>query len=128
MPLYWQPSPHGSRVIRSTLETIFSNQHFNIQSILLSHQEPLCRRKALHRFEAFQNNRHIFQSKVNNFRIPLHTSIKGVVPHYKYCLISYNTNIISILFSAIIAFLVVMLLHLSVSRKSRNNLELAAKK
>ena len=32
-----------------------------------------------------------------------------------------------ILFSVIIAFLVVMLLHLTVSRKSRNNLELAAK-
>ena len=50
-----------------------------------------------------------------------------VVPHYKYCYISYNTTITSILFSAIIAFLVVMLLHLTVSRKSRNNLELAAK-
>ena len=51
-----------------------------------------------------------------------------VVPHYKYCYIIYNANITSILFSAIIAFLVVMLLHLTVSRKSRNNLELAAKK
>ena len=38
-----------------------------------------------------------------------------------------NTTITSILFSAIIAFLVVMLLQLTVSRKSRNNLELAAK-
>ena len=50
-----------------------------------------------------------------------------VVPHYKYCFISNNTTITSILFSAIIAFLVVMLLHLTVSRKSRNNLELPAK-
>ena len=50
-----------------------------------------------------------------------------VVPHYKYCFISYNTTITSILFSAIITFLVVMLLHLGVSRKSQNNLELAAK-
>ena len=51
----------------------------------------------------------------------------GVVPHYKYCYIIYNTNITFILFSAIIAFLVVMLLHLTVSRKFRNNLKLAAK-
>ena len=51
----------------------------------------------------------------------------GVVPHYKYCYIIHIANITSILFSAIIAFLVVMLLHLTVSRKSRNNLELAAK-
>ena len=50
-----------------------------------------------------------------------------VVPHYKYCYIIHNTTITSILFSAIIAFLEVMLLHLTVSRKSRNNLELAAK-
>ena len=57
-----------------------------------------------------------------NFKI-----LQSVVPHYKYCFISYNTTITSILFSAIIAFLVVMLLHLTVSRKSRNNLELAAK-
>ena len=49
-----------------------------------------------------------------------------VVPHYKYCYIIHIANITSILFSAIIAFLVV-LLHLIVSRKSRNNLELAAK-
>ena len=50
-----------------------------------------------------------------------------VVPHYKYCYISYNRTITSILFSAIIAFLVVMLLHITVSRKYRNNLESAAK-
>ena len=41
--------------------------------------------------------------------------------------IIHIANITSILFSAIIAFLVVMLLHLTVSRKSQNNLELAAK-
>ena len=41
--------------------------------------------------------------------------------------ISYDTTITLILFSAIIAFLVVVLLHLTVSRKSQNNLELAAK-
>ena len=52
---------------------------------------------------------------------------KSVVPHYKYCYIIHIANITSILFSAIIAFLEVMLLHLTVSRKSRNNLELAAK-
>ena len=60
----------------------------------------------------------------------LHHSLSKVgvvVPHYKYCYIIYNTTITSILFSVIIAFLVVMLLHLTVSRKSRNNLELAAK-
>ena len=50
-----------------------------------------------------------------------------VVPHYKCCYIIHIANITSILFSAIIAFLVVMLLHLTVSRKSRNNLELASK-
>ena len=53
--------------------------------------------------------------------------MSSVVPHYKYCYIIHIANITSILFSAIIAFLVVMLLHLGVSRKSRNNLELAAK-
>ena len=53
--------------------------------------------------------------------------ISCVVPHYKYCYIFYNINITSILYSAIIAFLVPMLLHLTVSRKSCNNLELAAK-
>ena len=50
-----------------------------------------------------------------------------VVPHYKYCYIFHNTTITSILFSVFIAFLVVMLLHLTISRKSRKNLELAAK-
>ena len=54
------------------------------------------------------------------------TTARIVVPHYKYCYIIHIANITSILFSAIIAFLVV-LLHLIVSRKSRNNLELAAK-
>ena len=49
------------------------------------------------------------------------------MPHYKYCHISYNTTITLIFFSVIIAFLVVVLLHLTVSRKSQNNLELAAK-
>ena len=60
----------------------------------------------------------------------LHHSLSKVgvvVPHCKYCHISYNTTITSILFSAIIAFLVLMLLHLTVSRISRNNLELGAK-
>ena len=51
----------------------------------------------------------------------------SVVLHYKYCYIIHNATITSILFSAIIAFLVVMLLHLTVSRKSRNNLEAAVK-
>ena len=51
-----------------------------------------------------------------------------VVPHYKYCYIIHNINITLILYSdIIIAFEVVMLLHLTVSRKSRNNLELVAK-
>ena len=56
-----------------------------------------------------------------------HDSRDTVVPHYKYCYSIHIANITSILFSAIIAFLVVMLLQLTVSRKSRNNLELAAK-
>ena len=52
---------------------------------------------------------------------------KSAVPHYKYGFLFYNTNITLILYSAIIAFSIVMLLHLTISRKSRNNLELAAK-
>ena len=61
------------------------------------------------------------------FSCPHNNVYNGVVPHYKYCYNIYYVNITSILFSVIIAFLVVMLLHLTVSRKSRNNLELAAK-
>ena len=46
---------------------------------------------------------------------------------FKYNVFKYCPALTLILFSVIIAFLVVMLLDPTVSRKSRNNLELAAK-